>query len=136
MKGQYLAVETVFTFGLGLMVAIGVIVLFDDYRSGVMSSAEPEQVVMIRSEVLLAMDALREVDEEGSGSGSYQVDLPDNVAGSRYSLNLGNSLRVNVGSEVYELDLTGYDDYNLDGGAPGGDITIFKRGNNFTLRAQ
>lgn len=136
MKGQYLAVETVFTFGLGLLVAIGIITLFDQYRIGAMESAEPDQVDVINSEILYAMETLKHVDEDGrSGSGRIDLDLPDDLAGKSYSLRLNNNLTVLVGSEQYEVPVRGFTGYDLSGGAPGGDVTVFKENKEFILGA-
>ena len=137
LKGQYLAVETVFTFGLGLMVAIGVITLFDNYKTEVLTASEANQVEIINSEILLAMDAFKQVDEGGKiGNGRYQVDLPDNIAGKSYFVKLEDRLVIEVGSESYSTKPEGFDGYNLRGSVEGGDLTIFKEGNNFTVRAQ
>ncbi len=137
MKGQYLAVETVFTFGLGLLVAVGMITLFNQYKVEVISSAEPHQVEVIQSEILLSMNTLRQVDVQGkNGSGRLVVDLPSRLAGKSYSVELDRGIVVNVDQESNRMNLTGFRSYNLEGSAEGGDITIFKRGNNFTLRAR
>jgi hypothetical protein len=137
LKGQYLAVETVFTFGLGLMLAIGVITLFDQYKSEVLSSAEPEQAEMVQTELLLAMDSLKEADESGEvGSGRYKVDLPDTLAGKSYFIRFDDGLLVEAGDESYSMNPNGFTGYDLQGSVEGGDVTIFKQGNNFTLRAQ
>lgn len=137
MKGQYLAVETVFTFGLGLIVAIGIITLFNQYKTDVLAGAEPHQVDMIQSEIGLALDTLREADGSlKNSSGRYTMELPDNIAGKSYTIDMEKPLVINVGDKTYKRNLTGYKYYNLKGGASGGDLTIFKQGNNFTMRAQ
>lgn len=137
MKGQYLAVETVFTFGLGLMVAIGVITLFHEYRMGVMDDAEPDQVEMVASKIASGMNALKEVDETENGSGRYQVDLPETISGRSYSMRLdGSELVLRVGREPYRKNLVGFSNYDLIGGASGGDITVFKEKNQFELRVR
>jgi hypothetical protein len=137
LKGQYLAVETVFTFGLGLMVAIGVIALFHQYRMGVMDNAEADQAEMVSSQVLLALNALEEVDEGGDmGGGRYEVDLPDTIAGKSYSIRLDDNLTVTVGSQDYRTGLNGFSGYSFEGGVSGGDVTVFKEQDKFMLRAQ
>lgn len=128
--------ETVFTFGLGLLVAIGVITLFHQYRIGALEGAEPNQVDVINSEILYAMETLKHVDEDGkSGSGRIDVDLPNSLAGKSYSLRLSDNLTVLVASEEYEVPVRGFTGYDLSGGAPGGDVTVFKEDNEFILRA-
>jgi hypothetical protein len=137
LKGQYLAVETVFTFGLGLIVAIGVIALFHQYRMGIMDDAEPDQVELVSSELLIAMNSLEELDEDGKyGSGRYQLDLPDTIAGRSYSIRMGENLSIQVGGEEYRTELDSFQGYRFEGGVSGGDVTVFKDQNNFTLRAQ
>lgn len=136
MKGQYLAVETVFTFGLGLMVAIGVIVLFDEYRISVMDEAEPQQVDYIQAEVLNSLEALREIDESQKGSGNIKLDLPRTLAGKDYSIDMNRRLVINVQNRKYRSKLKGFQDYEFEGGASGGDITIFKNEDQYTMRAR
>jgi hypothetical protein len=136
LKGQYLAVETVFTFGLGLMVAIGVIALFHQYRIGVMDNAEADQVELISSQVLLALNALEEVDDSSMGDGRYQIDLPDTIAGQSYSIQLRDGLTVTVGGQDYRTGLDGFTGYEFEGGVSGGDVTVFKEQDKFMLRAQ
>jgi hypothetical protein len=138
LKGQYLAVETVFTFGLGLIVAVSIVTLFNQYKVSVLSGAEEDQVEMIHSEIVSGMSALREADSStGFGRGRYEVGLPDTVSGSEYTLDFdGEKLEVDVeNSESYSKNLTGFSGYRKEGGGDGGDVTILKRGNNFTLRA-
>ena len=137
MKGQYLAVETVFTFGLGLIVAIGVITLFHQYRVGVMDGSQEEQAEMVSSQVLMALNSLKSVDEPGSsGSGSYSIDLPDNVAGKSYSIRMSDELVVKSGNSIYRTEIDGFNGYNMVGSVRGGDITVFKEQDKFLLRAQ
>lgn len=136
MKGQYLAVETVFTFGLGLMVAIGVIGLFHQYRTGTLSQVSPYQAEEVSSKVAIAMNTLKETDEDERGSGSYSVNLPEKLAGEKYNVRVdGSRVIVRSGIEVYKQEMAGFNDYNLSGGVDGGDATVFKIDNQFILRA-
>lgn len=63
------------------------------------------------------------------------MDLPDNLAGKSYSIRLNDNITVLVSSEQYEVPVRGFKSYDLSGGAPGGDVTVFKEGNEFILRA-
>jgi hypothetical protein len=135
LKGQNLAVETILVFGLGLIVAIGVIGIFHQYRMGVMENAEPEQVEMVSSRVLLAMESLREIDDKKNGTGSYNLDLPDRIAGNQYTLSLGENITVSVRGKSYETRIVGLNGYDMSGRVSGGDITVFKDENKYELRA-
>jgi hypothetical protein len=137
LKGQYLAVETVFTFGLGVIVAVGIITLFNQYKFEVLSGAEDDQVEMVHSEILTGMSALKEADSGSSyGYGRYDVQLPERIAGNKYTMDVDEGLEVKVSdSESYKLNFTGFSGYRISGDAEGGDVTILKRGNNFTVRA-
>ena len=138
MKGQYLAVETVFVFGLGLMAAIGVITLFNQFKIGVLEDAEPQQAEIVSSKIENAMRGLSSVDgSDEDSTGYYRVDLPERIAGSDYSINMRNrKVILDVGSESYTRSVEGLNQYTLTGSASGGDVTVFKQRNQLGVRAR
>ena len=136
MKGQYLAVETVFVFGLGLMVAIGVITLFNQFRMGVLDDAEPQQAQIINSHIRDALNTLKQSDKGTKYSTAvYDVELPDKLAGSDYTIQLTSEATViTVGGDSYRRSLNGLNDYSVSGSARGGDVTVFKQGTQLEIR--
>lgn len=135
MKGQYLAVETVLSLGLGLIIAIGSIAAFNSYKNGMLNTAEPAQVGMVESEVSSAIYTLGELDTESNGR--ITLDLPKRVAGSSYQMALNNGeLVIVVGGEEYKSDFAGLNEtYTFNGTTTGGSVNLFKRQNQFILRA-
>ena len=138
MKGQYLAVETVFVFGLGLIAAIGVITLFNQFKIGVLDDAEPRQADLISSEIENAMRNLASTDDASKNvNGYYRLELPDRLAGNDYSIDVdSDEITVRVGSDSYSDRINGLDGYTLTGTASGGDVTVFKQRNQLGVRAR
>ncbi|MFB6147263.1 MAG: hypothetical protein ABEJ66_00105 [Candidatus Nanohaloarchaea archaeon] len=132
MQGQYLAIESVLTFGLGLVVAIGTVSAFSSYRSQVMDQATARQVDVIESRISQALQTLDDVD-----SGSLRIELPKEVGSSEYIVAFGReSLRITVeNGERYTTDLEQFNYYSFQGSTGGGAVKVFKRGDQFILRA-
>lgn len=117
------------------MAAIGVITLFNGYRAGALDSVEPEQAEIISSELKLGLNTVVQTNSSSGGSFYYEEELPDRVAGNEYVLSLeDDSIVLDVGSSTYTTPLSGFTGYDLSGSVRGGEVTIFKRGNNIRLR--
>ncbi len=131
MKGQYLAIESVMALGMGLVIAIGTVSIFTSYRDGVMETGEQRQVDIVESELTDAVYSLSSVD-----SGSTEIELPGKIAGKDYTTAFQDGLVVKVGTYTYKTDLGDLEySHSFRGSAEGGSVKIFKRGNEFTLRA-
>lgn len=100
MKGQYLAVESVLTFGLGLIAAIGIISVFSTYSDGIYATAEDVQAEIMMERVLNNMYSIRPV----KGTASRDVDLSNDIAGSDYQLILNDGVIIDVNGERYRSD--------------------------------
>lgn len=130
MKGQYLAIETMMTFTMGIALAIGTIAMFSDYRSDVMSTTTDKQVQVVESELRNAVFHLKSSD-----SGNMKVELPSEISGSDYSVALHDSIRVSVNQRSFEHGLDGLNqDYNFEGSVEGGTVELYKTGDRFVLR--
>lgn len=130
-KGQYLAIESVLSVTLGIALAMGTVTMFNNYKDGVLSTGETKQVDVVEAEVLSAVYTLREVE-----SGQITVDLPENIAGNDYQVTFEDKMRVDTTNNNYSKKFHGLDQsYDFTGSVTGGPVTIFKRNNNFTLRA-
>ncbi len=101
MKGQYLAVESVLTFGLGIALAIGVIGAFDIYSSNIYETSEEVQATMIQNQVLEVFNILNAVE----GNAEYEVDLPDSAGNSDYFVEAGDTVSVVVDGDSYDKQL-------------------------------
>jgi len=130
VKGQYLAIETVLTFGMGLALAIATITVFNNYRSYVIDTTTDKEVNLIQSEVRNTIFHLKSTD-----SGNMEVDLPSDIGGSDYSLSLYNGVRVSVNQNTYEKNFNGLNNrYDFEGTTDGGTVKIYKHEDNFILR--
>ena len=126
MKGQYLAVESVLTFGLGLLLAIGVIGAFETYSSGIYDVSEEVQASMIQNRVLQTFNVLKAVE----GSAEVEMNLPDTAGSRDYSIEASDELTVVTDSESYERELP------INGAVSGSgsaEIRITKSGNSYEL---
>ncbi len=126
MKGQYLAVESVFTFGLGLLLAIGVIAGFETYSSGIYDASEEVQATMIQNRVLETFNVLQTVE----GSAEIKMDLPETAGSRDYRIEASDDIVVITDTAEYERNLA------VDGSVSGsgsGEIRIVKSGNNYEL---
>ncbi|MFB6291917.1 MAG: hypothetical protein ABEI58_00825 [Candidatus Nanohaloarchaea archaeon] len=131
MKGQYLAVESVLTFGMGLILALGTITAFANYRDGLMEKARERQVNMVESELAEAVYSLK-----GADSGHMSVDLPKTIGNGEYSVVFSDGIVVTFPQREFRTDLHGLDNrYSFSGSVDGGPVKVYKNGNQFTLRA-
>lgn len=130
MKGQYLAIETTLTFGMGIVVAIGSIAVFSGYSNDVEDSAKTQEAKIVKSNIQSALFKLKEVD-----SGRTQVKLPEQLGSTDYTVALDNEIQILTSdrtySESFDALVTGY---RLSGSADGGTVNIYKSGDNFTMR--
>lgn len=126
MKGQYLAVESVLTLGLGLVLAIGVISAFETYSSGIYDASEEVQASMIQNRVLETFNVLKAV----KGSAEVELDLPESAGSRDYRIEASDNIVVITDSGEYERSLP------VDGSVSGsgsGEIRIVKSGNSYEL---
>lgn len=130
MKGQYLAIETMLTFGMGLALAIGTISVFDNYRSQVMDTTTDKEINLIQSELKNTIFHLKSAD-----SGHMELELPSDISGSDYSVSLNKGIRVSVNRQTHEKNLSGLNqDYSFEGTTDGGTVKIYKQQDEFILR--
>lgn len=130
LKGQYLAIETMLTFGMGIAVALGTITVFGDYKDNMMETTQDKQAEMINSEVHQAVFNLEKAD-----SGYTTVELPERVGGTSYTLALANGVRVMTGPRTYSRKFSNLNPYyNFSGSVEGGTVKIYKRQDQFILR--
>ncbi len=131
MKGQYIAVESVLTFGLGLILALGTITAFANYREGLLDTAREHQVNMVESELADAIYSL-----EGVDSGHISVDLPGNIANGDYRVVLSDGIIVAFPQRDFRTTLHGLENqYSFSGSVEGGPVKVYKNEDQFTLRA-
>ncbi|MFB6213596.1 MAG: hypothetical protein ABEJ07_03485 [Candidatus Nanohaloarchaea archaeon] len=128
--GQYLAIESVASFGLGLLIAIGTISAFHSYRDQVVDRAENRQANVVESRVMQAIQTLEETD-----SGSVTVQLPEKVGSTSYELVLGSEVRIATETgKDYRSSLKNFPNYEFQGSVEGGTAKIYKDEKTFTLR--
>ena len=126
MKGQYLAVETVLTFGLGLIAASGIVTVLNTYSDGVYETASGVEARIIQERVLDNMNALRPV----KGEASRDIDLPDKVSNRDYVVEGEDALVVDVDGNEFSASIPAQD--NLSGYGTG-DIRLVKTSEGFTI---
>jgi len=128
MKGQYLAVETVTTFGMGLIVALGAVTAFATYQDDILSTAGDRQADVVQNRILEAVYTLENVDH-----GEKSVELPNELGSESYTVVLDEELKIESSSIEKKRDLDQLSDYEFRGTSQGGPVKIFKRGNQYRL---
>lgn len=129
MKGQNMAVETVFTVGLGVMLATGVVSIFSQYQNTVSDRAADKQSQIAVSNVKNALYTLEMVD-----SGETTLNLPDETGSREYTIEIGDN--ISIGSQGMRTDypVNGIDQrIALTGSAEGGTAKLFKTANQISL---
>jgi len=126
VKGQYLAVESVLTFGLGLMAAVGIISIFDTYSAGVYDTSETVEAKIVQERVLDKMNTLRPV----KGEAYVDLDLPDRIANRDYQVVGDGSLIVSVAGEDHKALIPVNDSLQ---GSGSGDIRLYKTSSGFEI---
>lgn len=126
-KGQYLALETVLSLAISIIVATAVIATFDSYRNSVMEDIHERNAVEIQSEVLNSVYALKHLD---TGS-SLSLEFPE-ASGSEYTVSFEDrELKIDTGPEVFtrEVTNTGWAS-ELRGSVTTTDVQLIKLGND------
>ncbi|MFT4892890.1 MAG: hypothetical protein ACI8Z7_000679 [Candidatus Nanohaloarchaea archaeon] len=130
MKGQYLAVESVITVGMGITLAFGTIAVFDTYQETVEETTVEKQVEETHYRVKTAFYNLR-----GANSGTVDIDLPEELGGTSYSLAADDQIVISTPEEQYTSSLGNLDEYSIQGSVQGGTVTLYKSGDQYTLRS-
>lgn len=126
MKGQYLALESVLTFGLGLMAAVGIIATFDSYSSGIYDTSEKVEANIVAEKVLNNVNSLRPVE----GDAYREVNLPEDISNRDYTVLFGENLTVNVEGERYVSRIPMEENFE---GSGSGQVRIYRTNNGFEL---
>lgn len=132
MKGQYIAVESMLSFAVGLVVAFGIISIFASFRGEVVSTAQDNEIDIVHSRVTNTMYQLENLPENSSGYS--QVNLPESIGGRDYQVLLGDQLEVVIDGQNHSESLQHLKGYSFRGEVQGGTVTIYKRGDQFILR--
>lgn len=125
MKGQFLPVEFILTFGLGLIAATGLIIAFDSFSTGVYESSEAAQANAVISEVLTNVNSLRPVE----GDAVKRFSLPDRLGNRDYTVAFDDGIVVSVGGSVYREPLSG----GSFSGSGSGDVILRKSNDEYVL---
>lgn len=131
MKGQYIAVETVFTFGLGIMIATATLTIFQGIENNFLENGEDEQIDLVFSKVRNVLNVIRTVDDEDLSSNiTYEIEIPEQIANSEYRAEFkGQKLNLDIDSKVYSQSVSNFEEYSISGSFQGGSVTVIKNQN-------
>jgi len=130
MKGQYLAIEAVFTFGIGLTIALVLVTMFNSYNQDITASSIQKESQIVQSEVKNSIMHLKTVEQ-----GEKTLELPEELGNRDYSLTIDEGVEVFVGSDTYSSKFNGMDRYSFEGTVEGGEVKLYKTGNQFIMRS-
>jgi len=131
MKGQYMAVESVLTFAMGLTLAIGVIGIFTSYQQKVDAETEQKEIEIVNNRIKAAI-----YDLNSSNSGNKLVKLPENIGGEEYTVTLGDEIKTIKTSEEFSTSISNFNSYTMRGSVRGGNARLYKSGKEFILRSE
>ncbi len=111
------------------MIAVGSITLINQYKEDAYDTTREKQSINIANNVKRTMISLQNTN------GSKTVELPETIAGSTYRIGIDDQLYIFTNFRNYSIGIESLDAmYNLDGSSAGGNVKIFKRGNQISLR--
>lgn len=126
MKGQYLAVESLLTFGLGIMLAIGIISLFEIYSSEMYQTSEEMQAKSAQYDMYTALKTMQFVE----GEAEKNIDLPGSVGNEDYVMDISEGVTVITDTSSYNKKFP--ENLTADGYASG-ESKISKIDNRYRL---
>lgn len=133
-KGQNLALESVATFGLTLVAAVGIVQMFGNVNNSVVSSTQETQAEVAADRIRSAVLQMSYSSEDERG---YQeVELPDQIGGNDYRVALQQDqiLVFTEDSNFRQTFKMGRPNTNFRGSAEAGNVRIFKNSEGFVLR--
>lgn len=122
--------ESVLTVGMGLSLAIGIVAVFGSYQSQISATTEEKEVETVNYRIQNAIHDLKESD-----TGTAEVTIPDTVGGTDYTVVLDNGVRVITPENEYKEPITNLKTVETSGSAEGGEVVLYKSGNEYTLRS-
>lgn len=128
MKGQYMAVETIITFGMGIVLAIGTVTLFTLHKSESMDTIEDRQMTITESRIADAVQSLRNSDRA-----EKNIRLPSKIGEQDYTIAFKDGVVINSREEKRKFLTHMAHDYSFSGSADGGDIKIIKEEEEYVV---
>lgn len=122
--------ESVFTIGMGLTLAIGMIGVFSNYQDQVTKSTQEKQIESTHYRLKSSI-----YDLKGADSARTDIKLPDKVGGVEYSVVLDEDIKIITSQNQYNTSLNNLQGYETSGTVEGGEVTLYKSGNQYTLRS-
>lgn len=134
-KGQNLALESVATFGLTLIAAVGVVQMFGEVNQSVVSSTQDTQAQVISNQLrttVLEMQSGSEQQRE-----YHQLNLPEELGGQDYRIAFQkDEILIFTEDTNYQQTFNlGSPNTDLNGTTEGGSVRIFKNENGYNLRS-
>lgn len=133
-KGQHLALESIATFGLTLIAAIGVVNMFNTVNNEVVEDTERTEAQVAGDRLKTAMIQMSHLSEDERGY--RQLNLPEKIGGHDYTVAL-ESDRVLVFTEQQNYPQPHNivrPSTDVRGSTSGGDVRLYKSEQGFVLR--
>jgi hypothetical protein len=132
LKGQYLALEYVFVIGLGLMITLASVSLFGMYRQEVRDTAIGGQTSTVASQLSIHMRNIHNYDRAVV---EKSIDFPESIGDTSYEIVLTepSTIIIDVQGNSYSYPLPSLSHYNFSGSAEGGEITLYKNSNQYSI---
>lgn len=133
-KGQHLALESVATFGLTLIAAVGVVQMFGNVNKGVVTSTQETQAEVVSDRLRSVILQMQSSSDEKRAY--HQVELPDQIGGQDYRVALEKGkILVFTENQNYQQNFNvGGPSISQSGAVEGGSVRVFKNSEGFVLR--
>ncbi|MFB6209423.1 MAG: hypothetical protein ABEJ56_04800 [Candidatus Nanohaloarchaea archaeon] len=131
MKGQYLAVESVLTFAMGLSLAITTLAIFTNYQNSIDTTTENKERKIVNNRIKSAI-----YDLNSSHSGNKLLELPEDIGGKDYTVTINQEIKTITASEEFSTSISNFETYDMSGSVSGGDARLYKTGRKYVLRSE
>jgi len=127
-----MAVEYVMIFALGITITVGAIAAFESLSSEIASTSQDAEQEAVVSKINSQIRHLSSLDE---GTVEKQLELPEHIGGSSYEIILeDNTVTVMARNEEFTKYMNNTaESYDLEGSVSGGEVTLFRTDNTYTI---
>lgn len=108
-KGQYLIIEQMFVFGIGIMIAFSFLATFSDFERNIKSDSAAKQ---LRTYGRVVSYKIMDLTESG-GEAKLDFEVPSELGGESYILKLSNGVVIRTASNrsLYRTSLLGLENH-------------------------
>jgi len=112
MKGQYLTIEYVLFFAIGIALVVGIYFTFNNINTGIKEQSGIVQFEKMGESIRSSIVKIYEYGKNTNSTIQYRLQIPTKLSGNMYLIKYDNLLSVNS-TENYKIG-TSLDVYNIN----------------------